>query len=227
MAIPCIPLRIRIIFMLSSATAWAADEEAALVSRIACQFFKHLLSCGASLETVLGTVNDFLLHQSCECSTTLDMVRFDLLDGQCDFIKCGACPSLVLRGDNTFKISSTSLPVGATREVHYEKVTVRLRPGDKIILISDGISSQIEGSPWLSALSPAVYAPTLRGWQRTFCALLLQVRKNRTTAVCWFWRFQSAEERLFHLWLPLLKGSRLFAPPVSGYTKRRTGHRSH
>ena len=140
-----------------------SGREAALVSRIACQFFKHLLSCGASLETVLGTVNDFLLHQSCECSTTLDMVRFDLLDGQCDFIKCGACPSLVLRGDNTFKISSTSLPVGATREVHYEKVTVRLRPGDKIILISDGISSQIEGSPWLSALLSGSVRPDPQG----------------------------------------------------------------
>lgn len=140
-----------------------SGREAALVSRIACQFFKHLLSCGASLETVLGSVNDFLLHQSCECSTTLDMVRFDLLDGQCDFIKCGACPSLVLRGDNTFKISSTSLPVGATREVHYEKVTVRLRPGDKIILISDGISSQIEGSPWLSALLSGSVRPDPQG----------------------------------------------------------------
>ena len=47
--------------------------------------------------------------------------------------------------------------------MHYEKVTVRLRPGDKIILISDGISSQIEGSPWLSALLSGSVRPDPQG----------------------------------------------------------------
>ncbi len=129
-----------------------SGRDAALVSRIACHFVEQLSLCGGALPTVLKTVNDFLLCQSCECCTTVDLMRLDLYDGKCDFVKCGACPSLVLRGGNTFKLSSASMPVGAAREVNCELITLHLKPGDKILLMSDGVCTDMEGSSWLSSL---------------------------------------------------------------------------
>ena len=129
-----------------------SGRDAALVSRIACHFIEQLSSCNGSLETVLQTVNDFLLGQKSECSTTVDLLRLDLYDGSCTFIKSGACPSLILRGQNTFKISSLSMPIGATREINCEKISLKLKPGDYVIMASDGVASDLESAPWLSAL---------------------------------------------------------------------------
>ncbi len=129
-----------------------SGRDAAIVSRIACHFIEQLSSCKGSLETVLQTVNDFLLGQKCECSTTVDLLRLDLYDGSCTFIKSGACPSLILRGQNTFKISSLSMPIGATREINCEKISLKLKPGDYIIMASDGIAADLESASWLSAL---------------------------------------------------------------------------
>jgi serine/threonine protein phosphatase PrpC len=129
-----------------------SGREAALVSRIACHFIEQLTYCGGSLETILQTVNDFLLGQSCECSTTVDLLRLDLYSGRCDFVKSGACPSLVLRAGNVFKVASASMPIGATRETNCELISLTLKEGDTVIIASDGIASDIEGAPWLTAL---------------------------------------------------------------------------
>ena len=126
--------------------------DAALSSGIACCFIEQLSLGGASLETALKTVNDFLLGQKNECSTTVDLLRIDLYDGSCDFIKSGTCPSIVLRGGNVFKIASASMPQGATREMSCERISLNLRAGDRIIMASDGVASDIEGSVWLKDL---------------------------------------------------------------------------
>ncbi|MBQ8912320.1 MAG: SpoIIE family protein phosphatase, partial [Clostridia bacterium] len=135
-----------------------SGREAALVSRIACHFIEQLTCCGGRLETILQTVNDFLLGQFCECSTTVDLMRLDLYDGHCDFVKSGACPSLVLRAGNTFKVSSASMPIGAARETNCELISLNLKAGDMVIMASDGVAGDIEGSLWL----PAIFAGKLR-----------------------------------------------------------------
>lgn len=126
--------------------------DAALSSGIACCFIEQLTYAGASLETAFKTVNDFLLGQSNECPTTVDLLRVDLYDGSAVFIKSGACPSIVLRGGNIFKIASASPPLGATKELHCERIDLNLKAGDRIIMASDGVASDIEGSAWLKEL---------------------------------------------------------------------------
>lgn len=129
-----------------------SGREAALISRIACHFIEQMTCCGGTPETILKSVNDFLLGQSCECSTTIDLMRLDLYDGHCDFVKSGACPSLVLRAGNTFKVSSVSMPIGTARETNCEQISLRLKEGDVVIMASDGVAGDIEGSAWLPAL---------------------------------------------------------------------------
>ncbi len=139
-------------FYLLLCDGMGSGRNAALASGIACHFAKELFSMSASLATVLETVNDFLLCQSFECSTTFDLMRLDLFDGHCDFIKSGACPSLVIRADNTFRVASMSVPVGATKEVNSEKISLKLRPGDRIVFFTDGIANTPEEAPWLDDL---------------------------------------------------------------------------
>ena len=155
-----------------------SGREAALVSRIAVRFIEELTVAGAEPDTVLRTVNGFLLCQSCECSSSVDLLRLDLFDGRCDFIKCGACASLILRGENTFKIASASVPAGASRDVHYESVTVKLREGDRIIMTSDGISDEIEGSLWLKELFAGKLKSDVQGLADDILLLSSRSEKN-------------------------------------------------
>ena len=129
-----------------------SGRDAALVSRIACHFVEQFARAGGTPKTILRAVNDFLLCQTCECCTTVDLLQIDLYDGTARFIKCGACPSLVLRDGNTFKLASASIPVGAAREVNFEQITLHLRKGDRILMMSDGAAPDLESAPWLSPL---------------------------------------------------------------------------
>ena len=129
-----------------------SGREAALVSKIACHFVEQFALASGTPKTVLRAVNDFLLCQTCECCTTMDLLQIDLYDGTGRFIKCGACPSLVLRDGNIFKLSSASIPVGAAREVNFEEVTLHLKAGDRVLMMSDGVAPDLESAPWLSPL---------------------------------------------------------------------------
>ena len=44
------------------------------------------------------------------------------------------------------------MPIGATREINCEKISLKLKPGDYVIMASDGVASDLESAPWLSAL---------------------------------------------------------------------------
>ena len=126
--------------------------EAAAVSRMCCRMIGDFTKMGASPKTALSAFNDFLIAQNCERTCTVDLLRLDLYSGRCDFIKCGACPSLVLRQNNTFKISSASMPAGGAREARFEQITVKLRAGDRVIMVSDGVSEELESAAWLTDL---------------------------------------------------------------------------
>ncbi|MBQ9468813.1 MAG: SpoIIE family protein phosphatase [Clostridia bacterium] len=129
-----------------------SGEEAHSVSNASSEFLEDLLSCGSSPEGAVCFLNAFLLSMNRECPCTVDLFRLDLFSGQASFYKCGACASLVLRGDNTFLVRRPGVPAGAVKELQVEEVAVRLKPGDRVILQSDGVSEEIESAPWLTDL---------------------------------------------------------------------------
>ena len=92
-------------------------------------------------EIVIDTINNMLLLKSSEeMFSTLDLGILDLKRGCLETIKMGACSTYIKRGDGEVDlISSSSLPVGILSDVKIDRKNVKVKEGDYVIMVSDGI----------------------------------------------------------------------------------------
>ena len=90
-----------------------------------------------------------LFKSTDESLATVDVTCIDLFSGRCDLLKAGAAPTIVRRNGKSGKAQSTSLPAGILRDVGFDKASVKLRSGDIVIMMSDGVTS--EGTEWICA----------------------------------------------------------------------------
>lgn len=129
-----------------------AGRDAALTSGICSLFLQKMLGAGIRAETTLRMLNDFLRNKGDslhECSATVDLMEWNLLDGSASFYKCGAAPTYVLRDGSLFKIRSKTLPIGILKEADQKKIGFTLSVGDVIVMVSDGVTQGREECPWL------------------------------------------------------------------------------
>ncbi len=133
-----------------------SGREAALTSRMCTVFLKTLLAAGNPKSVAIEMLNNFIRNKNLECFATVDLLEIDLLNGQACFIKSGAAPSYVLRDGKLFRISSSTLPIGITREIRAEEIRFELEAGDTVVLLSDGIaegsSQDYDDTLWLADL---------------------------------------------------------------------------
>jgi stage II sporulation protein E len=122
------------------------------VSLFVCDFMKNILSASVSLNVAIGLLNGILRNKVGECSATLDLYRLDLLSGEATFLKSGAAHSYVKRGDSLFRIRSETAPLGLMKQVDAEKIKIEIKPGDLVIMFSDGVAASPESSVWLPEL---------------------------------------------------------------------------
>ena len=126
-----------------------SGEEASMTSKTTGIFLSKLLSAGNKKHTVLKMLNNFIRNKNLECFATVDLLEIDMLTGEASFIKSGAAASYIIRHGRLFKIASTSLPIGITREIASEEVRFKLEKDDLIVMISDGVSQSFEDGAWL------------------------------------------------------------------------------
>ena len=111
-----------------------------------------MLSSGISHAVALSGLNTLLASRGEECFATVDLLEVDLSNGRAAFIKSGAAGSYVRRGDSLFRIHSRTAPIGILPDLDAEKTPFRLRDGDVVILLSDGITGAQEEALWLCEL---------------------------------------------------------------------------
>ena len=116
-----------------------SGRQAAVTSRLAQIFLEQMLGCSSPRGLTLEMLNGFLLAENGESFTTVDLLEVDLLSGEGSFLKAGAVPSYVLRGDNLFCISSRTPPAGILPQARAQQTRVDLRPGDLVVMCSDGV----------------------------------------------------------------------------------------
>lgn len=129
-----------------------SGPDASMTSKMTGIFLEKLLSSGNKKHTVLKMLNNFIRHKNLECFATVDLLEIDLLSSEASFIKSGAAASYIIRKGRLFKIASTSLPIGITREISSEEVRFKLEDKDLIIMISDGVSQSFEDGAWLLSM---------------------------------------------------------------------------
>ncbi len=126
-----------------------SGREAAVASGMAITLLKRYIEGGAALEGALKLLNRILRRTGRECSVTMDICEVDLYTGEGRFIKSGAAPSFIVRGESVYRIQSKTIPIGIIRALDAEATVFTLSGGDVIVMLSDGVARSFEESPWL------------------------------------------------------------------------------
>ena len=131
-----------------------SGRTAASAAGISALFLEKLLTAGNNKTVTLKLLSNFIRGRSEECHCTVDLLEVDLYTGASSFVKCGACPSYVLRKGNIYKVDVHSMPIGLTREINAQQVSMVLQEGDIVLQVSDGVAGSLEEALWL----PEVFA---------------------------------------------------------------------
>lgn len=104
------------------------------------------LRAGYTRTQALDVVNALMLMcTGREMYATMDLCLIDLHTGEAAFEKLGACPAYVVRDGEVRAIGADTLPVGVLPDVQPHSLRMTLRPGDVVILLSDGVMDAFPG----------------------------------------------------------------------------------
>jgi len=126
-------------------------SRAALDGAMGAGLLSKLISAGFGFDSALRVVNCALLVKSNEESlATLDVACIDLFTGKCELLKAGAPASFLEKDGSITKCELASMPAGILRGIEFARRTAVLRPGNKIMMMSDGITDL--GEEWLGGV---------------------------------------------------------------------------
>ncbi|TCS80151.1 stage II sporulation protein E [Tepidibacillus fermentans] len=115
-------------------------ERAQTESKATLELLQQLLQSGIDETLAIKTINSVLLLRSQEeIFSTVDLAIIDLFNGYTKFLKVGSTPSFIKRGDEVIMVSANNLPVGIMEDIDIDSVGQDLKPGDLLIMMTDGI----------------------------------------------------------------------------------------
>ena len=121
-------------------------------STLAVRLLEQLLQAGVDARRALTTLSSALALRGEETGgfTTVDLLQLDLFTGDGELYKLGAAPTYIKKNGTVQRLSGKSLPAGlAEGEVSaLDQFSLRLGPGDCVLMISDGVCSGLEDG-WL------------------------------------------------------------------------------
>lgn len=128
-----------------------SGERAASESRRTIRLIRTFLEAGLDSARSLEAINALLQLQSGELFATVDLCLMDLQSGAVSLSKLGACSSLLIRDGQAYTLPGGHLPIGILEKIEPGEQRFAVRPGDTLILCSDGIADDLrEGQlEWL------------------------------------------------------------------------------
>jgi sigma-B regulation protein RsbU (phosphoserine phosphatase) len=92
------------------------------------------------LTEIVASANRFLTSKHIgEKYATVIIARLRR-DGELEYINCGHIPPLLICGDEVIRPSHGNLPVGLLADATYESDRYSLHPGDRLVLVTDGVT---------------------------------------------------------------------------------------
>ncbi len=116
-----------------------SGRDAALSSRLAAIMMEKLLTIGASPGDALRMLNKALQEKDKEVFATVDLLQIDRYSAMATLIKAGAAPTLLFREGSCRRFESKTPPAGIMKDVIAEKRTFKVKKGDVLLLLSDGV----------------------------------------------------------------------------------------
>ena len=97
---------------------------------------------------------------------TLDLLEVNLFSGRAQWLKYGAAPGFLVRGGDVRRYAAAALPAGLEQGARPRPDALRLVPGDRLVLVSDGVSESCDVEALLRRRG--------RETPAALCALLLE-----------------------------------------------------
>lgn len=137
-------------FVLILSDGMGTGGNAAVDSAMISDLLRRLLEAGVGCDAALKIVNSALLLKSGEETlATADVAAVDLFTGRAEFYKAGAAPTFLVKNGRAGYVQSDSLPAGILEGAAFEKSSLTLREGDRLVLVSDGVTAT--GADWVKS----------------------------------------------------------------------------
>ena len=112
---------------------------ALLASTLQGMIYSQLVA-GMPLVEIVSGVNRFFTHKHIgEKYATVILARIRP-EGELEYVNCGHIPPLVVSSGNVDRPSHGNLPVGLLPDAEYTGAKVQLKPGDRLVLVTDGVT---------------------------------------------------------------------------------------
>ena len=114
-------------------------DKAELASRQTAELLRLCLDAGYSRQQTLTAVNGMLLLGGGERFSTADVLTIDLWKGQATLDKLGAAASWLCQQGTLSRFTGNALPLGILQDIDLSGSDIRLRDGDALVLLTDGV----------------------------------------------------------------------------------------
>ena len=144
-------------FLIALSDGMGQGLKAAEESTVTVNTLFNLVKAGFEVELALRMVNSILLQKSDdEIFSTLDMGFINLYTGRVRIFKIGAAISFIKRANGVKAIKMSALPLGIIEKVPVESISMQLKKGDELIIVSDGITEAEKGTDGLEWVKSAI-----------------------------------------------------------------------
>ncbi|RDY25100.1 stage II sporulation protein E, partial [Romboutsia weinsteinii] len=128
-------------YMVAISDGMGKGKKAYEESSITIDILEKMMDAKIDNEIIINTINNILILKSTdEMFSTLDLGIIDLKKGFLETIKMGACSTYIKRENGEVDlISSSSLPVGIIGDIKLDRQHSKVKDGDYVIMVSDGI----------------------------------------------------------------------------------------
>lgn len=117
-----------------------AGLKACRESTLVIELLEELLAAGFPAKMAVQTINTTLVMGREEIHySTIDLSVFDLFTGSCEMLKAGASSTFIKYRDHVEHLCSTSLPIGVLNTLNPDSTKRKLRDGDFVIMVTDGV----------------------------------------------------------------------------------------
>jgi phosphoserine phosphatase RsbU/P len=91
-----------------------------------------------SLPEIASQLNQFLYTRQVGKYATLVLLKL-YPDGRVEYLNCGHVQPLIVRGKKVERLKESNLIVGLLPEVTYTSATCKLKPGERLLVVTDGV----------------------------------------------------------------------------------------
>jgi stage II sporulation protein E len=133
-------------YMVSICDGMGSGSSASEISKLTLKLIENFYKAGYDNDIILNSINKLLTLTERENYSTLDLCVLDVRQNVYDFVKLGACESIILRDNGEVEIiESSGLPLGVLENIKPHITRRMINPMDIIISVSDGIVDSLKG----------------------------------------------------------------------------------